>query len=345
MKRPGEKYKRSAFTLIELLVVIAIIAVLIALLLPAVQQARESARRTQCKNNLKQLGLALHNYHDVYGQFALTVFDTGGPVTWSDASKGSYLVRLLPYIDQAPLYTALNFQTRGTAWNCPNPANEAACNFEAQPGPGRPLFRHKVVPGFSCPSDPSAELDGHSTKSNYAMSMGNQAMPGGGTAWGTCSSYPGNNFGTGGAGHGNQESGTDISGVVSRVNWAAKMAQVTDGTSNVIMMGEIRPQCGDHSRNGWMHFNSLWIATTAPVNFPIECVREGQWSSGTAPAGKNGCNHWQNWQTSQGFKSKHTGGVHFLLCDGSVKFVGDNIDYIAYQRLGDRRDGGSVGEF
>ena len=340
---------RSAFTLIELLVVIAIIAVLIALLLPAVQQAREAARRTQCKNNLKQLGLALHNYHDVYGQFALTVFNTGGAPgpTWSDASKGTYLVRLLPFIDQAPLYNALEFSTTGVPWNCVNPALLTACNFEAQrvSYPAGQLHRHKVIPGFSCPSDPSPELDGHSTKSNYAMSMGNQRMDGGGTPWGTCTQYMGNNFGTGPDGHGNSDNGNRISGIISRFNWAANMAKVTDGTSNVILMGEIRPQCGDHARNGWFHFNSMWIATTAPVNFPIECVREGQWSSPTPPPGMNGCNHWQNWQTSQGFKSKHTGGAHFLLCDGSTRFVSENVDYLTYQRLGDRRDGQAVGEF
>ena len=102
--------KRSAFTLIELLVVIAIIAILIALLLPAVQQAREAARRTQCKNNLHQLGLALHNYHDVYNQFPITCFNNSGPgLNWSDSSRGTYLVRLLPYIEQAALFNALNF--------------------------------------------------------------------------------------------------------------------------------------------------------------------------------------------------------------------------------------------
>lgn len=345
--RRSSKSLRSAFTLIELLVVIAIIAVLIALLLPAVQQAREAARRTQCKNNLKQFGLALHNYHDNYGQFAISVFATGGPVNWSNSSKGSYLVRLLPYIDQAPLFGSLNFETMGNPWGCPDPAVTNACSFEGLPRDGQPLFRNKSIPGMSCPSDPSQELDGHSAKSNYAMSLGNQAMPAwNGTAWGgTCTLYPGNNFGTGGAGHGNQESGRDISGIVSRVNWAAKIAEVTDGTSNVIMMGEIRPQCGDHSRNGWYHFNSMWIATTAPINFPIECVREGQWNAPAAPPGMTSCNHWQNWQTSQGFKSTHTGGAHFVLCDGSVKFISENIEYLTYQRLGDRRDGRPVGEF
>lgn len=363
MKRVGRS-KRPAFTLIELLVVIAIIAVLIALLLPAVQQAREAARRTQCRNNLKQLGLAMHNYHDNFNQFAPTVMDDRGPVTWSDSSRGSYLVRYLPYIDQAPMFNALNFTTRGPAWNCPNPNNQANCNFEALADAGGQLYRHKTIPGLICPSDSSPLLDGHSNKSNYACSMGNQAMPDVGNpnipgAWGgPCTLYPGNNFGTGAYGHGNQPGVGDgtppsgvMSGIIGRYNWAAKIAEITDGTSNVIAAGEIRPQCSEHSRNGWFHFNSLWIATTAPINYPIYCVREDTgWDSTTPPTSgpavpATGCNHWRSWQTTQGFKSRHTGGAHFLLCDGSVRFVSQNIDYITYQRAGDRRDGQPLGDF
>jgi len=93
----------------------------------------------------------------------------------------------------------------------------------------------------------------------------------------------------------------------------------------------------------------MWIATTAPVNFPIACVRETlkdvSWDEGAARNGLNGCNHWQNWQTSQGFKSRHTGGAQFVLCDGSARFISETIDYRTYQRLGDRRDGQVVGEF
>jgi prepilin-type N-terminal cleavage/methylation domain-containing protein len=334
---------RRAFTLIELLVVIAIIAILIALLLPAVQQAREAARRTQCKNNLHQLGLALHNYHDVYGQFPMTVFNTDGALgpTWDHAPQGNYLVRLLPYIDQAPLFNSLNFSLRGTPWSLPN--------FEAQVDANGKLYRHYSVPGFLCPSEPSPLIDGHSAKSNYALSMGNQAMP---AQNGTCTDFPGNNFGTGAHGHGNTHhnephSGV-TSGIISRMYWAAKIRDITDGTSNTIAGGEIRPQCGDHSRNGWFHFNSMWIATTAPINYPIACVREEpieingvRYNHDTAP----GCHHFTNWQTSQGFKSRHVGGAQFVLADGSARFISENIDYMTYQRLGDRRDGQVVGEF
>jgi len=334
---------RPAFTLIELLVVIAIIAVLIALLLPAVQQAREAARRTQCKNNLKQLGLAMHNYHDNYNRFAPTIFAEEGPFTWSDGSKGSYLVRYLPYIDQAPFFNALNFSLMATAWN--------PGNFEVQNDPQGQAYRQKQIPAYKCPSEPSPDLGGWSAKSNYACSMGNQAMVnagvGGGPApWGSCPQYQGNNFGTGPAGHGNSHSPQDISGTVSRLNWAAKIADMTDGTSNVIAAGEIRPSCGDHTWNGWFHFNSMWVATTAPINYPIVCILEDPgWDGGSPPPGKTACNQYQAWNTTQGFKSRHVGGCHFLMNDGSVRFLSENLDYLTYQKLGDRRDGQPVGEF
>jgi prepilin-type processing-associated H-X9-DG protein len=137
---------------------------------------------------------------------------------------------------------------------------------------------------------------------------------------------------------------------MGRLDWAANFRDITDGTSNTIMMGEVRPQCGDHLRNGWMHFNAMWVATTSPINFKIFCVQEDNgWNSPTPPPGANptqpGCNHFQMWTTGMGFKSRHAGGAHFVLADGSVKFLSENIDYVTYQRLGDRRDGGVIGDF
>ena len=338
------KHTRSAFTLIELLVVIAIIAVLIALLLPAVQQAREAARRTQCKNNLKQLGLAIHNYHDVYGQFPLTVYGTALPPGTS--SKGSYLIRLLPYIEQAPLFSALDFSIQGVG--APT-MFETVPNFEGQKDSNGQLYRQKVIPAFICPTDSgqTINVDFSAAKSNYAMSMGNQLMNGVSTPWGTCSQYPGNNFpSTSLANAGNSWDPDRISGVVSKYNWAARIGELTDGTSNTILVGEIRPNCGESTRFGWFHFNSLWVATTAPINYPILCVgQDSGWDAGSAPPGKTACNQYQNLQTSQGFKSMHTGGANFTLGDGSVRFLSENIDYMTFQRLGDRRDGQVIGEF
>jgi prepilin-type N-terminal cleavage/methylation domain-containing protein len=328
------KRVRYAFTLIELLVVIAIIAILIALLLPAVQQAREAARRTQCKNNLHQFGLALHNYHDVAQQFPCSIWvweGTGAPAPhWSDSSRGSYLCQILPYIDQAPLYNALNFNAVGPAWG--------PTNFEGLTDAKGKLYRHYLIPAFQCPSETSSAIIGHSARNNYAMSIGAQQMD---SNAGMCPQYVfgGGFFNNGSVGHANGIRADQISGIVSRMSWAANFRDITDGTSNTIAMGEIRPLCGDHTINGWMHFNANWIATTAPINYPIRC-----WGEGGFP-GANDCNNWSNWSTSQGFKSMHTGGAHFLLCDGAVRFLSENVDYRTYQALGDRRDGKPIGEF
>jgi prepilin-type N-terminal cleavage/methylation domain-containing protein len=347
-----------AFTLVELLVVIAIIGILVALLLPAVQAAREAARRSQCANNLKQLGLALHNYHDVYKRFPVggvynTTIESKNPFTWTEASKGSNLVNLLPFVEQRGLYENLDFKKAGALvgswpdWQCAGiPANPAA--FEQQwVNPQQPVkqVRSVLIENFRCPSarhgdyiHNPGEPDCARAISNYAISIGNQAMP----ASNACNIYPGNNFGTGPAGHGNSANQGDISGVFARLLWAANLRDVGDGTSNVIAMGEILPHKSDHHWNGWMHFNALWTATTAPINYPILGIGD---SAAAFPNPLPPCNANNNWQTSQGFKSDHPGGAQFVLCDGAVRFLPQNIDYLTYQRLGDRRDGQAVGPY
>ena len=355
---PGSRRRgRSAFTLIELLVVIAIIAILIALLLPAVQQAREAARRTQCRNNLHQLGLAMHNYHDVYQVFAPSVWQSDWGYagdSWTNADKGNYFVRLLPYIDQAPLYNQIDFNrpAQNPAEACPGqPQRPLSLDCMRINDTGKFAFE-TVVPVLICPSDglmSTGTWDSPSrAKTNYAASMGNQAMPGlDSTGWGPpCTLYPGNNFGTGPAGHGNDFRPQMVSGMFARWMWAARIQDATDGPSNTIMMGEILPACGDHHWSGWWHFNSQFTATTAPINWEIVCIGEPGWSDGTPPANlpsaQPACHHWRNWQTSQGFKSQHEGGAFFLFGDGKVTMLSENIDYITYQRLGDRRDGVAV---
>ena len=309
------------FTLIELLVVIAIIAVLVALLLPAVQQAREAARRSQCKNNLKQFGLAMHNYHETANAFPNTI----NPTPFANVGVGA-MVFLLPGLDLAPLYETIDFNTRGGQWT--NPVTSS--------GPAGKFYYETQPPGFVCPSDTSSKyypgtngIVGNWAVASYGLSGGAQRESGNG-----CGSYPGNVFGTGPDDH-TDLAGRDLnrlSGIFSRVGVTAAIKDITDGTSNTILMGEIRSECSDHARHGWANVNANWHFTTAPINFET-CM------------GGGGCNSNNNWATSQGFKSRHVGGTHILLCDGSTKFFSENIDYMTYQRLGDRRDGQVIEDY
>lgn len=321
---------RKGFTLVELLVVIAIIGILVGLLLPAVQAAREAARRMQCSNNLKQLGLSLHMYNDTFKRFpgataslpgiADTVGGNGQPWSAGGWRKGSQVVKLLPYIEQTALYNAIPMDLDVEAW------------FATVQPAGRPFAgimpRTFQVSTFVCPSDPPSRVD--IAVGNYGCSMGSQAMPANGAA---CTLYP--NHINGVTGHGSSNNPANISGVFSRFHWSAKLGDITDGTSNTIAMGEIRPNCADHHNNGWHNGNSLWTSTVPPVNYNT-CRGE---AGGSPATGARTCNSFDVWMTSQGFKSKHTGGAQFVLCDGSVHFVSQSVDYQTYQILGARADG------
>lgn len=307
------------FTLIELLVVIAIIAILIALLLPAVQQAREAARRSQCKNNLKQYGLGLHSYHDTMRIFPVNGNAGGG---FGTSVKTGPMAQLLPYIDQNPLYKTINFNQMPANWTQPL----AGSNYY------QTSFPALLCPSDTTPPNPNPGANGVNgwAVSNYSFSVGAQRETGNG-----CSLYPGNTFGTGPADHSDSSDPNQISGCWSRHAFVARMKDVSDGLSTTILMGEMRPQCSDHARHGTFNVNSLWIATRAPINYPT-CPGEGLGGSG-------GCYNDANWTTSMGFKSRHAGGAHFLLGDGTVRFINQTIEYTAYQRLGDRRDGKPIG--
>jgi len=321
--------KRKAFTLIELLVVIAIIAILIALLLPAVQQAREAARRSSCKNNLKQYGLGLHNYHDVYGMFPI------GGQNWANPHIG-WQVRILPQMDQAPLFNELELTVPI------NGDGDATWNKVLSNGK---RLREIGVPYGRCPSDPTEELLwGNRWQGSYTGSLGSQSTPsnpnapGGGAG---CEQWQQFRIGRGTAAHGNTVSNTDLSGMFGRLGPAIRIKNVTDGMSNTIMVGEILMMCTDHREGPW-HYNgggNAHASTVVPINNFTTC--DPRFGTVQNP----NCTDKTNWNYSWGFRSAHAGGAQFLFGDGSVHFLSENINHTTYQRLGDRADSQPVGEF
>lgn len=295
--------RQRGFTLIELLVVIAIIAVLIALLLPAVQQAREAARRSQCKNNLKQLGLAMHNYHDTANRFPLNSSYTGGIAV----NNRSGYVGMLPYLDQAPIYNMMNMSVSGIV--APNLA-----------------FTQQILVAAICPSDPDGQKTtllgqdaGTSTAmaiSDYAFCLGDYTNATSTTAGSTQTPQYANGVTSSGR------------GMFSRGNWSCKIADITDGTTNTIAMGEcIGAWCGWQVGWGFQSFGT----TAHAINYLNATLKN------SAAVG--------NHDACIGFRSQHVGGAHFLLGDGSVRFISENISGATYSALASRAGGEVVGEF
>lgn len=341
--------KRVGFTLVELLVVIAIIGILVGLLLPAVQAAREAARRMQCQNNLKQIGLSIHNYESAHKRMPNgSVDDDPKEVTprrlWEAGNhrKGTVLVKLLPFVEQTALFNSLDF------------SRDVELQLNAQAPfntPGRVDMRQVSMPMYRCPSDGTSQrvLSQQNHLYNYSLSIGNNNMQG---QYG-CNQFTTDSFNTrpagvlganlftnGNNGHGHSgpySRSQGISGVISRCDWSAKFADVSDGLSNTIAAGEILPSCHDHHRGGggWYNSNGQWTATTARINFNT-CGKQGIRDN------QSNCNDFRNWNTSAGFKSDHTGGANFVLADGSVQFFSQSIDYLTYQQMGSRNEGESL---
>ena len=355
------------FTLVELLVVIAIIGVLVALLLPAVQAAREAARRSQCTNNLKQLGLAMLNHESAKGRFAQNeqFIYAKAPGEKAVRDLASHLVMVSPYVEAAGLYGQINLDKLPPPHLVPGD----------QLVQGVPL-RQLPLAVLTCPSDEKTGVveprNGYATvwvglakagpvaTTSYAGSMGAQLMGWNGCdvrtivgytggVYGQNSVYPGDDwFNTtskpDSCGQPNNERGdcgdpATISGVFSRSDWAAKLKEIEDGTSNTIMMGEVRASAtGFLWIHGWTKSEGLWFATTAPLNYETDPAVVGT----PLPT----CRSWEgSFNTANGFKSLHSGGVNFVFCDGSAHFLNDEIDYTTYQRLGARSDGETVGTY
>lgn len=322
-----EKCIRRAFTLVELLVVIAIIGVMVGLLLPAVQAAREAARRMQCSNNLKQYGLALHNYHDLYKQFAPG--GVGGTHPNDTNPRVGWVVRVLPQLEQQALYDQLDFSVN-------LPFMVLADGREA---------RTNQIPTARCPTDDyPADYDGW-VQANYTGSMGSQLSSGGPAE---CHMYnvhaestPGGN-----STYGASNDRRKISGMFSYYGANIRFQDVRDGTSNTIHVGETLPGCHPTShRRGWWWANSTgncFATTIVPINEYTTC----EWAKPhqiTNPSCTLTAGH--SFAMSQGFRSLHPGGAQFTLVDGSVRFIAETVDHQTFQHLGGRADGNTVREF
>ncbi|WP_010584731.1 DUF1559 domain-containing protein [Schlesneria paludicola] len=354
----------SGFTLIELLTVIAIIALLIAILLPAVQQVREAARRIQCRNNLKQIGLAIHNYHDVMNVLPPASI-TGSPpcaaCVYPNASgcsecpgpvfrKGPVTVFLLPYIDLAVIYNAIDFN----AANIESPLQFTLDNSQ-------PIANVKIKT-YQCPSDSYEKFiwNGYG-RLNYMTSLGPYSMASNHGNW--ASSCGCDMTGTaastlaaaltiyteatppGGSQALRTNTGSNRSpGAFGNLTWnnltgapiggCSSFAEFSDGLSNTIFAGETRPTCNNAARSGWYFTsNGCGSGTTGiPINWD-SCDQV------TVPGSETNCNVSCSANTSYGFKSAHKGGCHILFGDGRVAFVSESIDMWTYAKLGAKADG------
>ena len=342
---------KRGFTLIELLVVIAIIAILIALLLPAVQQAREAARRTQCKNNLKQLGLAFHNYHDTYNTFPpgyVTLAANGN--TTSEVGVYSWGSMILPQLEQTNAYQSLNvgnvplqvnaanintlriLQTPQPAFRCPTDTGPALNNFVNASGLGADNWYNMNISNGTGPV-PIAT-------SNYVMSAGTgvSTTPAANPTDRTASAV-----GPLGVGFRN-----------SKINFR----DITDGTSNTILIGERAWKYGQVNVGA-----ATVYGFSASINNPSGSANVKSAALACLGQGYNGINWSANnlIHQTRGFSSGHTGGAQFVLCDGAVRFISENIDYkttdnasltdmtlhasSTLARLLVRNDGQVIGEF
>ena len=323
--------RREGFTLIELLVVIAIIAVLIALLLPAVQAAREAGRRSQCVNNLKQIGLALHNYHAQVGSFPMGAGPGQRQLNSFLAKQGwSIHAAILPYLGENPLYNSINFNL-SVAFPQNNTCSLTALTVYLCPSD----FGPSTIPVYADPPDPANPGLYNDSNIVDTLSRGNYVG-----MWGLgeicansgASDLP-NNGGLGPAGQ--------HAGIFYR-NSATRIAAITDGTSNTIMVGERSHNLSyvtwvARSINGWLGKTSLVEGGTDQFNpSPEEC-----WTQIMGPCGvEDGLRTINNPEAHvEDYWSRHPGGANMLFGDGSVHFLKSSISPITWRAMATRAYG------
>jgi prepilin-type N-terminal cleavage/methylation domain-containing protein/prepilin-type processing-associated H-X9-DG protein len=327
----------SGFTLVELLVVIAIIGILVSLLLPAVQSVRESARRTQCANHLKQIGLALHSYHNTHnslpiGSWALWGATPAPPIPEPlplIESRGSTLHAILPYVEMQNVFEQFEFNSN------------KLIEDQTQPIPFLQL-RQQSISLFVCPSTAQEVANLTVASSTYAASCGPKSLSDDGPARGQpCScintfnspwsmprirtlTAPG-------------PFGRTYSTLAQQGAKATQFPQIIDGLTNTIFFGEMRPKCTSVARASWANSNNGCgvISTIIPINLNT-CGDVRTWRN------VDGCRTICNENLALGFKSNHPGGAEFLFGDGSVTLLNEAIDHQVYQDLGAMADGHAV---
>ncbi len=335
--------RRRGFTLIELLVVIAIIAILIALLLPAVQQAREAARRTECKNHLKQIALALHNYHDSFKVFPAATFgrtNPGNEITGLE-DRATAFIMILPFIDQAPLYQIYN----------PHCGTGGCMDVGGSPGPEQVAFLNgSKLTVYNCPSSSMSNTrvnprDGHLDNTDIGTTYASSYAVNTGRKWGTgAQDYFARSIASRGPGR--------VGPFCA--NSSFKITDIKDGSTNVFLVGEaeqddtatvfpLSPDCcmtatdaGSQTNRRHAYWTEGEHHVARSTEFPpfpsiLKCVQR------MLPPNWRECNYI--------FGGPHVGGLQMSMGDGSVRFISENLNLDTWRNLGMMRDNTPVGEF
>jgi prepilin-type N-terminal cleavage/methylation domain-containing protein len=330
MFRPISLFRSRAFTLIELLVVIAIIAILIGLLLPAVQKVREAAARMSCSNNLKQLGLALHNYHDVNGKLPPAYY-LGRGINWDDENNigPSWSIMILPYIEQDNVYKQVSANIANYQALCP-PNTTGGSNDQ-----GWRAIRNISLKSYKCPSEDSDQILGARTGGSWAR--GNYAANAGPCGLNDSANGASPTYGYGGGKPG---------GGVMCINWGSTIQGIKDGSSNTVMVNHMRvgPDAGDMRGTWAFGLNGCVTANCANGDcyYPNDtgCCSDDVLGCVDRPDMAMGC--WSGGYGQTQARSAHSGQVLACMGDGSVRGIRDGITAQTWFYMISRNDGQTI---